>query len=141
MVERAVRLAREAGLQVTGHVILGFPADTRETLRATERFVSSLDLDFVQYYCAIPYPGTPLYDEALAQGWIVASDWRRWEHNQSVLDYPHLKGAEVVRARRRMLQRHYFSPARAARILARHVRRPSDALAVLSKLRGFLRWM
>jgi radical SAM superfamily enzyme YgiQ (UPF0313 family) len=141
MIERAVRLARAAGLQVTGHVILGFPEDTRETLRATELFVSSLDLDFVQYYCAIPYPGTRLYDDALEHGWLNASDWRRWEHNHSVLDFPHLKGAEVMRTRRRLLRRHYFSPARAARILANHVKRPADALTILSKLRGFLRWM
>lgn len=141
MVERAVRLAREAGLQVTGHVILGFPSDTRETLAATERFVSSLDLDFVQYYCAIPYPGTRLYDEARAQGWLSSTEWRRWEHNQSVLDYPHLKGAEVMRARRGMLRRHYLNPVRALRILAKHVRRPSDAFATLSRLPGFLRWM
>lgn len=141
MVERAVRLAREAGLQVTGHVILGFPGDTRESLRATERFVASLDLDFVQYYCAIPYPGTRLYDEAVAHGWLTSDDWRRWEHNQSVLDYPHLRGAEVVRARRGALRRHYLAPRRALRILSNHVRRPADALATLSRLPGFLRWM
>lgn len=141
MIERAVRLAKGAGLQVTGHVILGFPSDNRDSLDATERFVASLDLDFVQFYCAIPYPGTRLYQEAVQHGWLNSTDWRNWEHNTSVLDYDHLRSQEVMASRRRMLQRHYFNPRRIVRTLANHVRRPADLLSILSKVRGFVKWM
>jgi radical SAM superfamily enzyme YgiQ (UPF0313 family) len=140
-VRAAVSMARDAGLQVTGHVILGFPQDTRETIAATGRFVDSLDLDFVQYYCAMPYPGTELYREGLERGWITSTDWTRWEHNQSVLDYPQLKGVETMALRRRLMMRWYFKPRRILRTVRNHVRRPSDAFTMLARLGGFLRWM
>jgi anaerobic magnesium-protoporphyrin IX monomethyl ester cyclase len=141
MVRQAVSLARDAGLQVTGHVILGFPEDTRETMNVTEAFVDSLDLDFVQYYCAMPYPGTELYDRALQNGWLTTGDWEQWEHNRSVLTYDHLSAAEIMATRRAMLRRYYFDPRRVIRTLRNHVQRPAHLLALLSRVRGFLRWM
>jgi radical SAM superfamily enzyme YgiQ (UPF0313 family) len=138
---RAVSLAKEAGLQVTGHVILGFPEDTRETMAATEAFVDSLELDFVQYYCAMPYPGTELYDRAVRAGWLTTGDWEQWEHNRSVLTYGHLSADEIMAARTAMLRRYYFRPGTVLRTLRKHFRRPSDGLALLSRLRGFVQWM
>lgn len=140
-IRRAVRLAKEAGLQVTGHVIIGFPEDTRETVRRTEAFVRSLDLDFVQYYCAMPYPGTELYERARREGWINATDWRLWEHNYSVLDMPNLKAREIMRLRSAMFRRHYFRPKVVWRTLTRHIRRPKDVLTFLRNVREFLKWM
>jgi anaerobic magnesium-protoporphyrin IX monomethyl ester cyclase len=137
----AVALAKAAGLEVTGHVIVGLPGDTRASILATGDFVESLDLDFVQYYCAIPYPGTELWDRAKAGGWLTTSDWTRWEHNASVLDQPGLPAAEVMALRRKLMRRWYFAPRRAARIVRRHVRSPSDAWALASSMVGFVRWM
>ena len=64
-IERAVA-AREArpGCRSPGTSSSASPRTPRATMRATERFVDSLDLDFVQYYCAMPYPGTELYAAA-----------------------------------------------------------------------------
>jgi radical SAM superfamily enzyme YgiQ (UPF0313 family) len=140
-VRDAARMAREAGLQVTGHVIIGFPQDSRESIAATARFVDSLDLDFVQFYCAMPYPGTELLREAREQGWLSSTDWRRWEHNQSVLDYPHLRSADIMRLRRRLMIRWYFSPRRVLRTVRNHVRSAPEAWALLTKAIGFVRWM
>jgi radical SAM superfamily enzyme YgiQ (UPF0313 family) len=140
-IRHAVSMAKAAGLQVTGHVIIGFPEDTVETIRTTEKFVNSLDLDFVQYYCAMPYPGTRLYEDAVRHGWLNTSDWQKWEHNYSVLDYGELKASEIMKIRRSMLQRYYFNPARVIRTLRNHVKKPSDLLAFVSRIRGFLRWM
>ncbi|MEZ5397870.1 MAG: radical SAM protein [Bryobacterales bacterium] len=59
---RAVRWAHEAGLRVVGHFIFGLPGETHETARSTMQFSLDLDIDFAQFYCAAPYPGTALYD-------------------------------------------------------------------------------
>jgi radical SAM superfamily enzyme YgiQ (UPF0313 family) len=137
----AVSMAKDAGLQVTGHVIIGFPQETRETIAATGRFVDSLDLDFVQYYCAMPYPGTELYRDACEHGWLTSSDWKLWEHNTSVLDYEHLTSAEIMKLRRRLMLAWYFNPRRVLKTVKNHVRRPSDIWALFSRLGGFIRWM
>lgn len=140
-IRNAVTLAKQAGLQVTGHVIIGFPSDTRETIAATKRFINSLDLDFVQYYCAMPYPGTALYNDALDNSWLTTSDWKQWEHNRSVLSYPQLSAAEIIKLRRKMMLRWYFTPKRIINTVRTHIKRPSDLWTLLSKLGGFIRWM
>jgi radical SAM superfamily enzyme YgiQ (UPF0313 family) len=137
----AVSMAKEAGLQVTGHVIIGFSQDTRESIAATGRFVDSLDLDFVQYYCAMPYPGTELHRDACEHGWLASTDWKLWEHNTSVLDYEHLTAAEIMKLRRRLMLGWYFTPSRVLKTVKNHIRKPSDVWALLSRLGGFVRWM
>ncbi len=140
-ISQAVTLAKRAGLQVTGHVIIGFPDDTDQTIATTASFINSLDLDFVQYYCAMPYPGTQLYADALEHGWLATNDWKGWEHNSSILTYPQLKAKEIMKLRRRLMLRWYFTPKRMVSTLKNHIRRPSDFSALISKLYGFIRWM
>ncbi len=138
---RAVALAKKCGLAVTGHVILGLPEDNEETMERTQRFVEGLDLDFVQYYCAMPYPGTRLYEDAVRGGWIRAANWSHWEHNVSVLDYPRLKSRDVMRTRRKFLTRFYFRPKTAAKMLGTAVRSPGGFQTLVRNAREFLRWM
>lgn len=138
---RAVSLAKKCGLAVTGHVILGFPGDSAETMAATERFVDNLDLDFVQFYCAMPYPGTELYREAARNGWIRTNDWRLWEHNVSVMDYPLLKAEDIMRIRRSYYLRFYFRPKTIARVLRTAIKHPGDALTLMRNAGSFLRWI
>jgi radical SAM superfamily enzyme YgiQ (UPF0313 family) len=140
-IRHAVTTAKRVGLQVTGHVIIGFPQDTRQTIAATERFVDSLDLDFVQYYCAMPYPGTELYSDALKNDWLTTTDWKLWEHNSSILNYENLTATEMMKLRRRIMLRWYFTPKRIINTLKNHIKRPSDLWALLSKVGGFIRWM
>lgn len=140
-IRSAVSMAKQVGLQVTGHVIIGFPMDTHETIAATGQFIDSLELDFVQYYCAMPYPGTALYNDALENGWLTTTEWRHWEHNSSVLSYPQLSAAEIMKLRRRLMLHWYFTPKRIINTVKNHVKRPSDLWALLAKLGGFIRWM
>jgi hypothetical protein len=58
-----------------------------------------------------------------------------------VLDFGHLGAREIMAARRAMLRRHYFSPRKILSTLRKHVERPSDVVALLSRIPGFLRWM
>ena len=69
-IERAVRLTKKAGLEVTGHVMIGFPGETREDILETIKLVKRLGLDYIQPYCAVPFPGSPLYETAKNEGWI-----------------------------------------------------------------------
>lgn len=140
-IRSAVSMAKQAGLQVTGHVIIGFPEDTQATIATTGKFINSLELDFVQYYCAMPYPGTALLNEAFENGWLTTDDWRQWEHNSSVLSYPQLSAADIMKLRRRLMLRWYFTPKRIFNTVKNHIKRPADLWALLTKLGGFIRWM
>jgi anaerobic magnesium-protoporphyrin IX monomethyl ester cyclase len=140
-IRHAVTLAKRVGLQVTGHVIIGFPEDTEQTIATTGQFINSLDLDFVQYYCAMPYPGTQLYADSCKEGWLTTSDWKQWEHNSSVLNSTHLTSARIMKLRRRLMLRWYFTPKRIYNTLKNHIKHPSHLWALISNMFGFIRWM
>jgi radical SAM superfamily enzyme YgiQ (UPF0313 family) len=140
-IRHAVTLAKQVGLQVTGHVIIGFPDDTDHTIATTEKFINSLDLDFVQYYCAMPYPGTQLYADAREHGWLTSTDWRQWEHNSSVLNGKQLASEKIIKLRRQLMLNWYFTPKRIINTLKNHIKSPSHLWALISKLYGFIRWM
>lgn len=73
--ERAVRLAKEAGLRVRGTFILGIPTETRQESLETIRFSRSLPLDQVRFALATPFPGTVLWNMAEAEGSLCVDDW------------------------------------------------------------------
>ncbi|MBN2307982.1 MAG: B12-binding domain-containing radical SAM protein [Candidatus Hydrogenedentes bacterium] len=58
----AARMIREAGLRVRGCFIVGAPGETREDLRATERFIKEARIDFASVHYLTPMPGTVLFD-------------------------------------------------------------------------------
>ena len=136
----AVAASHAAGLQVTGHCVLGFPGETRADILQTIRFARELDLDFAQFYCAVPFPGSQLYDEARSAGWIVSNDWSRFEQNFSVLTTPLLTAQEVMELRRAAYRRFYLRPNLIARTLKR-----TQSLQQFGRLAGavkdFLTWV
>jgi anaerobic magnesium-protoporphyrin IX monomethyl ester cyclase len=136
----AVRLCRKHGIEATGHFVLGYPGETEATQAKTLALARELDLDFAQFYCAVPFPGSPLYDRALANNWIKKKDWRLFEQNVSVLGVNGFKPEDVERWRRRAYMGFYASPRRAVKIL-RRVRSAGDVAGIARGLRDFLGWI
>jgi radical SAM superfamily enzyme YgiQ (UPF0313 family) len=136
----AVEASHAAGLQVTGHCVLGFPGETRADIVQTIRFALDIDLDFAQFYCAVPFPGSQLYREARAAGWICSDDWSRFEQNFSVLNTPQLSAEEIMELRRAAYRRFYLRP----RLIARTLKQ-THSLQQFGRLAGsvkdFLTWV
>lgn len=76
--ERAVEMIKEAGIQVLGSFIIGFPQDDEKTIRETIRFAKKLNLDYAQFSILTPYPGTPIYDDSIAQNTLLVRDWSKY---------------------------------------------------------------
>ncbi len=139
-IRRAVALAQKAGIEVVAHVILGYPGETEATAQRTIDFIKELKVDFAQFYCAVPFPGSQLYDESKRMGWLDSSDWRHFEQNYCVLNTPYLKAEEVVRLRKKAFREFYLSP----RVILRTMRRltsPAKAIRFLSMLKEFREWV
>ncbi|MBW1742168.1 MAG: B12-binding domain-containing radical SAM protein [Deltaproteobacteria bacterium] len=73
-----VRLIQKHGIQVSGTFILGFPTETSEDRKAAYELAKKLDLAFVRFNNATPYPGTKLYEMARTQGQFLPGD--NWEN-------------------------------------------------------------
>jgi len=74
----AVRLCQKVGIQSRGSFILGLPTETKEESRQTIRLAKKLPLTYAKFSLATPYPGTRLYDMAVAEGLAVDGDWTRY---------------------------------------------------------------
>ena len=69
-VKNAVKLAKEAGLEVRVSFMLGFPEETPEMTQNTIKFASELDADYIQFSLVTPYPGTEMYEKLNKSGII-----------------------------------------------------------------------
>ncbi|MBU7021810.1 MAG: radical SAM protein [Theionarchaea archaeon] len=91
-VEKAFRMAREAGIKRCAYFILGFPRDTPQTVEDTIQFAMSIDPDSVEFSLPIPIPGTSLsHDvETITQG------FDRFDNRMSlVFEHPHFTKTEA----------------------------------------------
>ncbi len=139
-IEAAIRASKEAGLEVTGHSVLGFPGETVSTMKDTIALASRLPFDFVQFYCFVPFPGSPLYRTAREAGWLTTGDWTRFEQNFSVIDTPQLKAEEVMRWRQKAYRVFYLRPRTILRTLKK-LRSPRELRNFLRMAADFLSWV
>jgi hopanoid biosynthesis associated radical SAM protein HpnJ len=99
------------GITVHGTFIIGLPIETKETVEETIRFARELSPHTIQVSIAAPYPGTELYDQALANGWFTNQSMVATSGIQtSTLEYPTLSSAEIEDAVERMYRQFYFRP-------------------------------
>lgn len=112
------RDCKKLGITLHGTFILGLPGETRQTIEETIRYACELDPDTIQVSLAAPYPGTELYAQALAEGWMDPAHLVDGSGIQSsALHYPDLPGAEIFAAVERFYKRFYFRPRVLARML------------------------
>lgn len=98
-IRHAFRLMREVGIESLAHFVLGLPGETKQTIKKTIKFAKEIDPDYVQFYCAIPFPGTPLYDLAEKNQWLRTKNWEDFEINRAIIETPLLSRKELERAR------------------------------------------
>lgn len=134
----AFRWTREAGIQSAAHVILGLPGETAASIRKTIRLVRRIRPDYVQYYGAIPFPGTAFLDEARSKGWLATENWEDFEIGNNVVSTPALPAEELGRWRRRAYLSFYLRPTYMLERLG-DIRGPRDAWNLCRAGVSFLR--
>lgn len=68
-IKKAIRLARKAGMEVTGTFIIGMPGESRETVKETVNFCKEMGI-YNEMFFPVPYPGTQLYADIERKGLI-----------------------------------------------------------------------
>lgn len=92
---KSVRTLKENGLDVILSFIIGLPSETREEIKTTIDFACRLDPTLAQFTVCTPFPGTPLYDEAIKNGWLSSGDWTRYSVLDPVMHLPNLQKKEI----------------------------------------------
>lgn len=139
-IRHAVEAAKRHGIETVAHTILGFPGETEETVRKTIAFVKSLPLDYAQFYCAVPFPGSKLYEHARENGWIASDDWRMFEQNFSVLKTEALDPEKVMELRNFAYRSFFLRPKMIAALLKK-LYSQGGLLRAFSIIRDFAGWI
>jgi radical SAM superfamily enzyme YgiQ (UPF0313 family) len=112
LVYKTIQAVRDAGINVIGNYIFGLPEDDLETMQATLDLAIDLNCEFANFYCAMAYPGSPLYDLALKQGWRLPDKWSGYsQHSVDTLPLPtkYLPASEVLRFRDQAFSAYFTS--------------------------------
>jgi radical SAM superfamily enzyme YgiQ (UPF0313 family) len=135
----AVKTAQEAGLQVTAHVMIGYPGETADEIKQTIALVKELNFDFAQFYAAVPFPGSELYAEVKANGMTITDDWRYYEQNFCVIRTDQLEPRQVERLRNRAFRGFYLRPGQIIKTIS-HLRTPGAWRQALKAVWEFKDW-
>lgn len=106
---KAARMARKAGIEVNGYFMVGLSSDDEASMEQTIEYARSVELDMVSIGATVPFPGTPMFDQAAREGRIVSWDWDDYNAygGRPVFEHPRLSQqtilATLARAYRRAI--------------------------------------
>ena len=73
-VRKGVKMTKDAGIDVRGFFMIGFPTETKDEILQTINFAKELDVDVAQFMVSTPYPGTEMWEIAKTNG-TISEDW------------------------------------------------------------------
>lgn len=99
-----VARVKAAGINVIGNYIFGLPDDTMTSMTETLSLAKEANCEFANFYSAMAYPGSKLYEVAKVRRWALPDDpdgpgWIGYsQHAYETLPLPteHLSAAEVL---------------------------------------------
>jgi radical SAM superfamily enzyme YgiQ (UPF0313 family) len=97
-----VNEVRKAGINVIGNFIFGLPDDDLVSMRETLTLAKNLNCEFANFYSAMAYPGSRLYDLAIKNNWELPSEWSAFSQHSydcQPLRTERVPAAEVLRFR------------------------------------------
>ncbi|HII61320.1 B12-binding domain-containing radical SAM protein [Pyrococcus horikoshii] len=106
----AVKTAKKFGLHALGSFIIGFPDETREEVEATIKFAKKLDIDYAQFTIATPYPGTRLWEYAIANNLLLTMNWRKYTTIDPVMKLKHFTSEQISKLLRKAYISFYLRP-------------------------------
>ena len=112
-VENAIRWTKQAGIHIIANYIVGLPDDDEDTMRQTLEEAERHNFEFFNIYCAMAYPGSKLYERALAEGWPLPEAWHGYSQlGAETLPLPtrRLTSAQVLRFRDEAFRRYHSRP-------------------------------
>ena len=102
MFVKGCEMVKDAGLEVHLTVMVGYPWETRtdaeRTLNLAKKLMTSGKADMLQSTITIPYPGTPLYKQAVENNWLMINptQWERFDMAEPVFKTPDMTPDEVM---------------------------------------------
>jgi magnesium-protoporphyrin IX monomethyl ester (oxidative) cyclase len=74
-VKPLIKKIKELQIRTSAFFIIGFPGETKEQIYQTLNFASEIEVDYVVFYIATPFPGTQLYEIALRENVLISDNF------------------------------------------------------------------
>ena len=97
-----VRLIQSHDIAVAGNYIFGLHGDTQETMQRTLDFAKQNLTDMANFYCAMAYPGSPLYTQAIKENIKLPESYSGYsQHSYDCQPLPtqNLSASEILKFR------------------------------------------
>jgi len=118
-VKEAFKTAQKAGIMTIASAVIGFPGETEETAWETINFINSLNPDDIGCYIATPYPGTPMYDEVVNNGWLRVTDFDKYDTATPTFETPELSMEKLREIKYKAHQKFYLRPSYVLKMIRR----------------------
>jgi radical SAM superfamily enzyme YgiQ (UPF0313 family) len=118
-VRDAFKVAQKAGLMTIASSVIGFPGETEETAWETVNFINSLNPDDIGCYIATPYPGTPMYEEVIKNGWLRVTDFDKYDTATPTFETPELSMERIREIKYKAHQKFYLRPGYVFKMIRR----------------------
>jgi len=110
-VKNAFKMAQKAGMMTIASAVIGFPGETEDTAWETINFINSLNPDDIGCYIATPYPGTPMYEEVVKNGWLRVTDFNKYDTATPTFETPDLTMERLREIKYKAHQKFYLRPS------------------------------
>lgn len=97
-----IKKLRSCGIMPAPSFIIGYPGETRETIRDTIDFCKYNMLPYLRFNYLMPLPGTKVYDEAISLGFIKdeIEYWKKLEnpfHEHIIINMTDIPTMELIK--------------------------------------------
>lgn len=110
---KTLEKVRKAGIYIGANYIFGLPEDDRESMQKTLDLALEVNAEYANFYCAMAYPGSQLYETAVKNGWPLPEKWSGYsQFSQDCLPLPtkYLTAAEVLEFRDQAFEIYFNNP-------------------------------
>lgn len=122
---------RRAGIQVIALLMIGLDGDTTATFQRSLDFLVDNRISFLKLFTPCPYPGTKYYDDMMAEGRILESDWGRYDYGSALVQPKNMTTEEMLGGFQQVYRGFYSLPSIAKRLVPPRGRRPLETAAYL----------
>ncbi|MFA4903584.1 MAG: radical SAM protein [Desulfobaccales bacterium] len=112
-VEQVVKMTYDQGIHICANFIFGLPEDDLDSMHATLKLMLDINAEWANIYSAMAYPGSRLYDLAVADNWPLPETWQgysQYAYESLPLPTKYLSGGQVLAFRDYAFDVYYRSP-------------------------------
>ncbi len=136
--KNAVKLSHKIGIEAKGFFIIGFPEDTKDTIRETINLALNLPFSDVTVTKLTPFPGTEIYRKIDNYG-NFEKDWKKMNLLETVFVPRKLTKKDIDRYQMMFIEKFYLRSEVIIRYFVRFIKYPKEIVRIFLSVISFIR--